>query len=367
MKNYDIGILTFWNVPNYGTFAQAYALQKTIANMMPERDVCQIDYLNKRHFRSYYSIIPPRNLRNKKFYIDLLKRLYPFSKHNKKKQQFLNSYATIRHTERMDADTLGRAKFKSVVLGSDIIWDYSFKVFGNDAFLFGNSFNAENICSYAASFGTVKKQDEVPAFAAEGIKKLSHISVRDENSADIVEKLIGERPEIVLDPTWLWDFKSDPNVVPMNYDNYMIIYGQDFTDEFISQIRDYAAKKNYKLICLDCNDDNYGWCDVTIKQYELSPYEWLGLIRDAEAVATSTYHGLTFSLIFNKRFAFCRTDFIMAKASSFLTKLGLYDLFNDPKSTVQSMLDFDWDYDKINSVISKERGKSTEYLKKALL
>ncbi len=26
---YDVGILTFWNVPNYGTFAQAYALQKS--------------------------------------------------------------------------------------------------------------------------------------------------------------------------------------------------------------------------------------------------------------------------------------------------------------------------------------------------
>ena len=29
-NSYDVGILTFWNVPNYGTFAQAYALQKFI-------------------------------------------------------------------------------------------------------------------------------------------------------------------------------------------------------------------------------------------------------------------------------------------------------------------------------------------------
>ena len=30
MKKYDIGILTFWNVPNYGAFMQAYALQKVL-------------------------------------------------------------------------------------------------------------------------------------------------------------------------------------------------------------------------------------------------------------------------------------------------------------------------------------------------
>ena len=50
---YDIGILTFWNVPNYGTFAQAYALQKAIAAIDEQRDVRQIAYLNKKHYNSY--------------------------------------------------------------------------------------------------------------------------------------------------------------------------------------------------------------------------------------------------------------------------------------------------------------------------
>ena len=51
-----IGIYTFWNVPNYGTFMQAYALQKIIGRIFPGDDVRQIAYLNPRHYKAYYGI-----------------------------------------------------------------------------------------------------------------------------------------------------------------------------------------------------------------------------------------------------------------------------------------------------------------------
>ena len=53
----DINILTFWGVPNYGTFAQAYALQASIQKAYPEYDVKQINYLCQKHYKQYYSNI----------------------------------------------------------------------------------------------------------------------------------------------------------------------------------------------------------------------------------------------------------------------------------------------------------------------
>lgn len=52
-----IGIYTFWNVPNYGCFLQAYALQKQIQLLNNNIEVKQIGYLNKKHYDNYYSII----------------------------------------------------------------------------------------------------------------------------------------------------------------------------------------------------------------------------------------------------------------------------------------------------------------------
>ena len=60
---------------------------------------------------------------------------------------------------------------------------------------------------------------------------MDEISVRDLNSARIVEKIVGKKPEVVLDPTYLWDFTKDSNVIKPQYEDYMVVYGQDGMDE----------------------------------------------------------------------------------------------------------------------------------------
>ena len=52
---YDIGIQTFWNVPNYGTYAQAYALQKVLQELNGDKDVRQISHLDQHHFNFYFN------------------------------------------------------------------------------------------------------------------------------------------------------------------------------------------------------------------------------------------------------------------------------------------------------------------------
>lgn len=364
-KQYDIGILTFWNVPNYGTFAQAYALQNVLKILCPERKVIQIAYLNKRHYNSYYSILPKCAPWHIKFYKDLVKHINPFSKYNKRKKMFLESYLEIPHTELMTKRDFKNTKFQRVFLGSDIIWDFSFRIFDNDPYLFGVGINTDKLYSYAASFGTIKLGQGIPNYIKEGIKEIDEISVRDKMSAAIVESIIHKKPALVLDPTWLWDFNLDPKVVKPQYDDYMIVYGQDFSDRHVQQIVDYAKSHNLMLICLDCNDDNYTWCDLTIKQFMLSPFEWIGYFKYATTIATTTFHGLTFSLIFNKKFAFCKTSFIMDKAGDFLKEIQLYDLFNSDDASIADMINYDWNYEYINSVIDSRKKESYAFLTEA--
>lgn len=364
MNRYDIGILSFWDVPNYGTFMQAYALQRVIQKLYPNRAVKQIAHLDEKHQAFYYSRLPQCSPLKKYFYKDLVDR--NSGKTKKRRKLFTDSYRKIAHTEAMDGEALAQASFKTVVLGSDIVWDYSFECFNHDPFLFGCGFRAEQIISYAASFGTVASEEKHPEYVISGIREMDHISVRDKNSAKIVETITGRTPDLVLDPTWLWDFSTDTNIISPPYENYMVVYGQDFTDEFIRQIIDYAKEKKLKIVCLDCNNDHYDWCDVVIRQHELSPFAWIGYFRDAQVVATSTFHGLTFSLIFNKVFAFCKTDFILAKAGEFLKEIGLYEKFVSDHVTVKDMLDGDWNYDKINEIIAQQRHISLSYLKQAI-
>ena len=230
--------------------------------------------------------------------------------------------------------------------------------------LFGIGFSGE-INSYAASFGTISANAELPQYVKDALINMTAISVRDEKSANLVKNVTGIKPQVVLDPTWLWNFNDDENIIKPNEENYILVYGQDFTTDFIKNLRKYADEYKIKIIALDCNDDHYDWCDKMISQSDLSPFQWIGYFKYASKIATSTFHGITFSLIFNKNFAFCKTDFIMAKVDKFLKELSLFDLFNKDQNDVYTMLNNDFNYSYINEVIKKKKNESLDFLRKA--
>lgn len=361
MDKYDIGILTFWNVPNYGTFAQAYALQKTLEKLFPERDVKQIAHLDEYHYNFYYNKLGNCRFGSRSYFREILRGLLYKKEKDGKKELFLNAYNQIPHTKELSLKNVKEMSFKNIVLGSDIIWDYSIGAFNNDRMLFGKDINTKHVGAYAASFGTVEIDVCIPEDIQILIKNMSNIAVRDEKSAVIVEKITGTKPKVVLDPVWLWDFRNDENIVGPQLDDYIVAYGQDFTPEFIENLVAYAKEKGLKIVALDCNDDEYEWCDILVKQKDLTPFQWMGYFMGATCVATSTFHGLTFGLVFQKKIAFCKTEFILAKIDVFLKKIGIYDLFSDP-SDVKKMLDYSWNYVEINRYVEQERVKSYEFL-----
>lgn len=360
-KKKEIGILTFWDVPNYGTFAQAYALQRYIESMsnLKTRQIAHLDehhfnyYFNKRQF---YKELKLFNYRRWKYFF-----IPEHTELSQREKNFKKAYLQIPNTTISDINSNNDNK---IFLGSDIIWDFSRKQFNHDKYLFGLGLKCE-VNSYAASFGTVKIGSRLPEYVIDGIKKMRHISVRDKNSADIVESILGKRPRIVLDPVWMWDFANDRNIKTPKDENYIIVYGQDFTDEFIDNLIKFAQVNRKMLIALDCNEDSYEWCDKLIKQDELDPFLWIGYFMNADAIATSTFHGLTFGLLFNKRIAFCKTEFILAKIKSLLEELNVLKIFDD-KNDVSYMLNYDWDYQYINRVIEEKREHSIEFLLESL-
>lgn len=361
---YDIGIQSFWNVPNYGTFAQAYALQKVLQAMNKGKNVKQIAHLDKHHFDFYFN--KKAYMRKFPVWTKLFWKSFFVKEFNSdvKEKVFLDAYKMIPHTEEISKKNIKNYHFEKVFLGSDIVWDFSIDAFNNDPMLFGVGFDGE-INSYAASFGTIAIDSEIPKYIQEAIKRMKFISVRDEKSAEIVKRITNFYPIVVLDPTWLWDFNSDDNIIKPKEKDYILVYGQDFTQEFIDNLVKYAKKKKKFVIALDCNQDHYEWCDKMISQSELSPFQWIGYFKYATEVATSTFHGITFSLIFNKKFAFCKTEFIMAKVDKFLKEIDLYYLFDECTNDVSKMLEYDFKYDEINKIIKQKRETSIQFLRKA--
>ena len=98
----------------------------------------------------------------------------------------------------------------------------------------------------------------------------------------------------------------------------------------------------------------------------VTPVEWIELFNKAKLVITDSFHGMMFSIVFNKPFyAYAPNRSNVARVKDILKKLGL----EDRKMTgITNVADVVWemDYTKVNQILKKEREKSIEYLKKQL-
>ena len=79
---------------------------------------------------------------------------------------------------------------------------------------------------------------------------MKNISVRDENSADIVELITGKRPLVVLDPAWIWDFNNDRNIITPKEDKTitMTIRIDRTLQEKYSELADKTNRSRNELI-----------------------------------------------------------------------------------------------------------------------
>lgn len=347
-----IRILTFWGVPNHGCFFQAYALQKVVKKICNDDDVRQIAYLGKKHYNFYYN--SPLSV----------KKIFNLKKEHELRK-YINHYKIIPNTENKQITEFPNEKIDILILGSDIIWDYNSDLILGEECLFGGGVDSVKKISYAPSFGRGFTGNSIPNYVKNDIKRLDAISVRDEESAQIVGKITGRIPEIVLDPTLLYDFSDDIHIKnPHEERPYIVVYGSDFTDRQIENLRQYSRKYKLEIVNLEFMGKNYKWCDRTIGRDELSPFEWLGYFKYSEFVMTSTFHGLVFGLIFNKKLIFNPTEFIMKKATKLINDLDISDILLNNDSFEKA--DKNWKYSLVNEKIKNMREESMQYLIKNL-
>jgi hypothetical protein len=94
-------------------------------------------------------------------------------------------------------------------------------------------------------------------------------------------------------------------------------------------------------------------------RYDASVGEWLGLIRNAEYVFTNSFHGCVFSVMFRKNF-YCYTRGKVTKKIEFICdKLALNErMITDGRIPEDKPID----WDKVYSVLEKEKEFSKRYL-----
>lgn len=271
-------------------------------------------------------------------------------------EPFLNKY--IPHTKPIYSHrelerVFAHGNYDAVVAGSDQIWRKQFvERYGLGTWYldFVPSVYRGKRVIYGASFGvdSTEYSDKEIELVKTLYGRLDAVSVREKSGKRLLKEYYGcdiQQAEVVLDPTLLLT-KKDYEFVIRNADTLssegdMFCYVLDITPEIEEKVRIIAKKKNLTPNIMGVNGNQ-----VPIEQ-------WLRYIKEAEFVFTDSYHGLLFSLIFNKQFHLEYNSF----------------RGNARFDSIIELLDIDLekpDYDKINQRIEFYRSKSLDFLSGSL-
>lgn len=335
-----IGILTFHEGLNHGSFFQALGLKNIVSSLGHNVEI--INYKNKHHYlnelKAYFYTKNPLN-----FYRGL-KKLYSFKVAQRKM-----------YLDKLFHDIKSASYFDAIIIGSDTVWNYSDPFLGHDPSYFGHGLKAGKLISYAASFGSSGPIEVIPNYVRDGLNNFNYISVRDLISAKKVMEITGQSPEIVLDPTLLFNWSE--HEADIDQEEFVLVYAYSFREEEIVEIRSFAAKKNLKIISIGYYNH---WSDINL--VEVDPFSWLTYFKKASYVFTSTFHGALFSVIYEKKFFVSFNQYIYDKTLWVLDSFGI----DTNKISKISDIENEIDYKKINSNINSKRIKSLEYLQNSI-
>ena len=364
-----IGIITMHRVYNAGSALQAFALYQTIKSLGFDCEVIDYQYPNRYHqtaqerpsFLSYWWL-------RLKYFI-----LYRSHKQHLRFEEFQKQAweSSTYYASREELFT-NPPQYDLCITGSDQVWNPR-HMKGDSVFFCAFSPNTPHI-AYGSSFS----QGYIPQKLIEHYRKhlstYKALSVREKSGIDIITNLTGQQAQLVCDPTLLLRQSDYRPLIATAHQYakqpYLLAYILDYAFNpypTIQQVIDKIAhEKGLQIIYLMANSiDNY---HIGKSITSAGPNEFLRLFAEASFVVTSSFHGVAFSLLFEKDFYTIipseeRKD---SRIQTLLSTVGATERAIPQGSKIESFHTANMDYSCINGKLNEYREKSLNYLRNAI-
>lgn len=331
---------------NYGAILQTYALQAyleslglkpRVINYRPDYIVCDqsLMYVGGKQYRKNiltrwaYRIMkaPSKFIRKRKF-----------AEFGNNELHLTEEFKTLEEVKgaNLNADCF--------ICGSDQIWNVVSGAHKDPAYFLDFAPSKSKRISYAAS-GNIPLNEEVRNITLPMINRIDSISMREDSTIASIQPYVNKPISHVCDPVFLLEaeewrklYKKSASFKPI--ENYVLVYAMgNGYENTIQKARELANKENLPLYQITASLKNDGRID---KHFNISPYDFLALIDNANFVVTNSFHGTSFSIILQKQFWSCIAEGSNQRIVSLLEKAGMSDrlLDNGNKTIPSSVVDF---------------------------
>lgn len=367
-----IGIVTFHNSYNCGSMLESYAMQHICKKRGYDTEF--VDFSSKGQIELYSVFFKNNKIRNIIKNILLLPYYKRLKNNNLMYEKFKQSYFKLSKFY-SDGDFISDDPYSIVVAGSDQIWNITIKD-ASDIYFLNWVKNAKKV-AYAPSFGArnILKFSDNPEKYRDYINSFDAISIREKNGKKWIKDLTGQDVDVLIDPTLLLTSKDYDLISAKDFNidsKYIFFYCPTFNIEICDYVKKIANKYNLKVIAWSTKS----YITKRIKKFgfELPKYEnpsmYLSLIKNAELVITTSFHGTIFSTIYRKNFITVKNGGMYGdddRVRTLLEQLNMTDRlipheFDDNFDYLKNV-----DYSNYDKTLKKLQKKANDFLDKNLV
>lgn len=340
------GILTFYKADSFGAVLQAYALQQAIGRMGVDCEFVDIQMPKRKvTVQQPAAASPAAAIFARRLQAAGEKRSALFEQF---RRQYMHISRPYQPTEDIAAD------YDLFVAGSDQIWNLQIPDADSQYFL--PFARPEQRCSYAASFGGDPIPEKAREWVAAELKKFRALSVRESSGVDRIRELTDREASVCLDPTLLLDKQDWESLLDEEpAGEWVTLFLLKYDEDLVAIARAEAERRNLPLRIITAafmpKLGMEAWVSTDVKQ-------WLSAIRGAECVFTNSFHGLVFSMIFERPFRVKRLGGELASRNGRIEELlDFLQLSDGLEQLVRP------DYKVVWDKMSERRAASLAYLK----
>lgn len=351
MGSNKIGILSLPFEPNYGWIMQLWALDKVL-----RLEGYNVMVLDRRWNDKSPSL--KKNIQRWIYYNVFCRPFTTFFNAHFTKTPQLRSSEEMRYTA-SEIDTL--------IIGSDQVWRIE-NTRGADLNFFADfleGIQGMKRIAYAASFGNdmwAGSQEETDKVSLL-LKSFDMVTVREASGVSMCQTLFDVDARHVVDPTMLLDADAYKNQLHLREKpaRTLTTYLLDNSDSKQAFVRQVADAEHLSVIEL-----------YPKRRSKFSVYKpvifWLESIMNADKVVVDSFHGMVFSILFNKQFVVLGNEKRgMTRFRSLLESLDISDrLVNGDLSSADALFDKKIDYSIVNTRLFTLRQESFALLLETL-
>lgn len=266
-------------------------------------------------------------------------------------------------------------KYDALITCSDQLWSPAALGSGFYNLMFAPADTLQ--VSWASSFGVSSIPWYQKSRTRAYLNRIHHISMRENQGAEIVRELTGKTVPVLMDPVFAFDKAQWDEMVPTaepEWDDYIFCYFLGDNPAYrraANALAEQTGKKIVTLRHLDkfvAEDEHFG----DYAPYDVDPVRFLNILRNASCVCTDSFHGTAFSLIFEKpfvvfnRYADSSANSKNSRIQSVCANLGVENRRFQGEASICHVMQQPIDYDMVRSKIAGYAEHTRQFLTQAM-